>query len=327
VVLSIFVSQAAGIELALQPCSGAATSASNAATGPAGCASATIAAQARRREIFVALSPVLDGDFGHLSLCRSMNADNKPVYTLGIASSNDASGKATIDCDGGTIIQGTVTLKAKYNVTGYVVDATNLLRIQGASVSLTSTDYSSVTDADGSFVLVGVENGTYTLSFSNPGYVPAVQTIVVDEAVTAVGSLSPTLSNPGAVRITLTWGPNADLDGYLTSLECLLSYYSTTCGCGDGIHQTDVTTGYGPETITANHLAECTGASTYVVNTYYVGENSIATVRLYTSAGLAGEWSRSTADFISLGWWHVFSLTFDGGSIDVTTINGVFNTL
>lgn len=67
-----------------------------------------------------------------------------------------------------------------YALSGVVKDSVSGVGIAGATVSVSPSDNSTVTAADGSYTLGGLPNGTYTLSISHGGYTTATQGVAIN---------------------------------------------------------------------------------------------------------------------------------------------------
>lgn len=69
--------------------------------------------------------------------------------------------------------------QSKGNIVGHVVDANNL-PIPGVVIKIESLNRTAITDFDGNYVFVGVNNGTYKLSSNCLGCEKTIKTIVID---------------------------------------------------------------------------------------------------------------------------------------------------
>jgi len=321
----LYVAQAEVIDLGVisdsMPCGDIANTQEQNAFQVGDCARAVLLTNARKR---AASAPAIDADYSHFSLSRAKDTTGSNVYAFSSVSNNDPQGGTGLACpDGGDVINFSVKLRDTYTVSGSVVDATNLQPIANSFVYLVSDpSYNATTASDGSYVLNGVPNGTYSISFTATGYVADTENIVVTQSVTSDSNLSPTLTGSSfSIRVVVTWGPESDFDSYLWLGDCVLWYANTYCACADGEHQIDCTTGYGPETITALDALGCGVDPVYAINRYDIPVESLVVVKLYTNEGLVGQWSRQSITFAAGGWWRVFSLSDNGGSLEVTTID------
>jgi len=120
---------------------------------------------------------------------------------------------------------------------------------------------------NGNYVLNGLVSGTYQIKVSASGYCD------FDDEITLMNShgtfdvnMSPTLGD-NQVRIVLTWGAEPrDLDSHLRSPSNCLTYYANRNGCPGASLDRDVTTGFGPETMTIS--APQPGVYAYRVHNY-----------------------------------------------------------
>jgi hypothetical protein len=207
-----------------------------------------------------------------------------------------------------------------YEVTLSMKDALNYNSSHTDMVVLGHSTYyirQGINSKDGEVVATGnadtagvaklsLPGGMYTVEIEESGYNIAFFSLVVgDEHRTGQYYLSPELDS-GEIRIVLTWNDTpGDLDSHLFTPYCSteehISYYHQTDGTNS--LDVDVTTGYGPETITIKDL-ETVGIYKYYVADYtdclqndFTSKNmsySNATVRIYTEEGLYTSFSVPT---------------------------------
>lgn len=146
------------------------------------------------------------------------------------------------------------------------------------------------------------EDGTYALSFSKEGFIPAVYTfeIVAGTLFSNRFSVSPEIEI-GAIRIVLEWGRHPkDLDGhFIKEGDYHISFHDMhDAGDGSAKLDRDDRKGYGPETITVKDIDEKATYTYYVKN--YSDRNSPrskalsksnATVRIYGDNQLMGTYT------------------------------------
>lgn len=174
-----------------------------------------------------------------------------------------------------------------FTVEGYVTDASTGVPVYNALVYIsngTSTNMSAV-GPGGAFIFYNVPEGEYVLTAYSTNYTTASRNISVHQNILpgtyADLSMSAVLASH-EMRVVLTWGQYPDdLDLLLiTPWFCTVSFIEKTCTGTWGDHATldqDVSTGWGPETIT-------------IVSDRWTGYNFTVYVR-----GLAGAWNSSNA--------------------------------
>ncbi|NEV64264.1 DUF4214 domain-containing protein [Thiorhodococcus minor] len=199
-----------------------------------------------------------------------------------------------------------------------VHDATNNQVISGATVGLivgfTTDDDPTVveiaqTETDGLARFDSLPNGLYTAEIQATGYGKANAEIQVLGNETFRRFVSPLLGASEA-RITLRWGENpSDLDSHLrrytSGTQDYEVYYSSPAS-EDALLDIDVTSGYGPETITIDPLGSAR-VYRYVVH-HYAGSESIATSGAVVSLTIGD----TTHEYYPPGemglYWHVFDI-------------------
>ena len=188
-------------------------------------------------------------------------------------------------------------------ISGIVRDALTGGAVPGASVQIKAggnagsgdpTLQTVLTNANGGYVLTGVAPGTYTLFVQATGFLTA-RIAGITLASAEVRIIDVALSPPqqtGQTRIILSWDSlPPDLDAYLvvppdTGSTPFVVYYGLT---GDSLLypfatlDQDVTSGYGPETITIHQ--QRAGTYQFLVHDFTTGSDS-------TSFALAGSRAR-----------------------------------
>jgi hypothetical protein len=229
-------------------------------------------------------------------------------------------------------------------ITGAVRNAVTNATISGATVELragagstTGTPIATATtNASGSYTFATQPAGTYTVRATATGFTPSFVVVSVLQATNTAGPifLSPSSGSVPVWRVVLSWGATPqDLDAYLSgplagsSNRFLVGYFGE-----DGSLESspfarldvDVTTGFGPETITIQQ--QIAGVYRYFVHNYtgrFGGSpflrNSNARVDLYRGTTLVRQFNVPQQDGF---WWTVFELNGE----TITTINTIGNT-
>ena len=199
------------------------------------------------------------------------------------------------------------------NITVQVYDALNYNEQGSGMLSVGGVEYfirsgincrdgeiceQGVSDAEGN-IRVYLPAGMYTVQVHKDGYEDTYYVLAVrtDGEVTHF-NMSPDVAD-GEMRIVLTWSdmPN-DLDSHLFTPYCTaaehIAYYNREDGKGNSL-DVDITTGYGPETVTISNLQRIGLYKYYVADftncsrgDYASREMSYsdACVNVYTSEGL-----------------------------------------
>jgi uncharacterized protein YfaP (DUF2135 family) len=193
------------------------------------------------------------------------------------------------------------------------------------------------TSTDGSYAIPSVPPGNYTLEVSGAGKRGNCTSIQENYSTTyrtvvSAGSETPANQNilvtpilgENEMRVVLTWGSKPrDLDSHMQygtgANDRIVWNNKTPLGSGNGSLDYDITTGYGPETITVQ------GSIWNQPNRYYSvynwsGESSMgisgANVRVFK--GSVGEVrSYSIAPNHSNRWWKLFCIAQDKSITDV----------
>lgn len=242
---------------------------------------------------------------------------------------------------------------------GTVTDASNGRPLQNAVV--TTSGQAGVTDSSGHYIVTGIPpgilkaefsadtvagppplsvqfhdqstEGTHTVLGIATGYLLYRNDQVVvgpADTVDLSFSMSPSIA-PGALRFVLNWGADpSDLDSYLATPliggRQYLIYYDDQGRATDVPYDTldhDVTTGFGPETVTMYRFYS--GTYHYYVNKFSgTGEltQSGGTVQIYSDAGLLQTIHVPTVG--SGDYWHVCDI--DGATRAITIINQISTT-
>ncbi|MDH5559778.1 MAG: carboxypeptidase regulatory-like domain-containing protein [Deltaproteobacteria bacterium] len=200
-------------------------------------------------------------------------------------------------------------------ITGKVVDAMSKMPLQNVLVTLSGSDNTTYTDANGDYFLLGVASGRQTVVFGKDGLHNNAISINVIEAQENIASQVAMVQNlaPGNVAVSLTWGDQPlDLDLHLISpnLDHIYSRNRTTLGFGI-VMNTDSNSGLGPETIEIRPLT--TGKyEIYVKNV----SGSIATplslsgaeIRIFDSNGFVKKIPVPAGSTIFENYWHAFTI-------------------
>jgi hypothetical protein len=215
-----------------------------------------------------------------------------------------------------------------YPVAGYVLDATNGAGVTGATVKMTghaSGNTYSGTTSDQGYSFSAVAPDLYTLQASASGYITATAELNVSRAfpIGTGGNIFVSPSLPaGEMRAVLSWGSiPRDLDAHAYLAGCEVYYASRTCTAGSSTVTLDhdVTTGFGPETVTFTNVGSGTGSATYGVYmySYMTGglEASDAHVKLYSTSGLVKEYTITAPPGPTCRLWNVFSLDLASGAV------------
>lgn len=204
-------------------------------------------------------------------------------------------------------------------LSGTVVNAVNGAGVPDAEITIySSEDYTTpiehtVTDADGSYSVQGLDPGLYTASVSCSGYIDVNSDVTAADSGTTGQNitLSPELGE-GEIRIVLEWGSEPyDLDSHLTgqtsdgeNVHIYFSDKSSRDGHSVSLDYDDVD-GYGPETTT---IVDTAGSYTFWVVDY--GRTgtmaaSGATVRVYQGDAMIQEY---TVPADAVNGWNVCSI-------------------
>jgi len=195
------------------------------------------------------------------------------------------------------------------------------------------------TGSDGSFAVPGVPPGNYTLEVSGTNFETAYRTVISAGTDTPANQnilVSPVLVN-NEMRIVLSWNATPrDLDSHLEfgnstctsgGKKCQAVWNDKTKLSGDLTLDYDITTGYGPETVTvkgSSWTQPRLGYSVYNWSNEAVMATSGATVRVFKSQGLVRSYSVG-ANQVGR-WWQLFCLTPSMGIIDAGTTGCSVNT-
>ncbi|MDQ6972576.1 MAG: carboxypeptidase regulatory-like domain-containing protein, partial [Mariprofundaceae bacterium] len=234
---------------------------------------------------------------------------------------------------------------------GTVKNATNNNVLSGATISLRSginaassaaVVTSTTSSASGSFSFTGLTPGSYTATASKTGFANSSISVTVSGGQTSSGNailLSPLLS-AGQVRIVLSWGATpGDLDSHLVGpvsgaasgpQQFHVLYNNTGSQTVSPFAQldTDVTSGFGPETITI--AKRQTGTYRYYVHDFTNGGtsastaltgNSSAVVKVFVGTANAPSATFNVPVTGAGDMWHVFDL--NGTTSAITPVNQI----
>ncbi len=244
--------------------------------------------------------------------------------------------------DGNTVTEAVPLVPASSSpggISGRIIDATTGGNISGGAVvelrpgmnATRGTPLQTQTVAGASYQFDNVAAGTYTVAVRATGYADASKTGIAVGAQTTSNQnifVSPA-GAVGQVRIVLTWRATPrDLDSYLTGpsgSSRFTVYYGGQGNCSGAPFaclDQDVTSGFGPETMTITQVL--TGRYRFSVNDYTNRRNSSSTALSQSGARvdvyLGNTLARSFSVPAGAGTdWTVFDL--DGTTI--TTINTI----
>jgi len=237
----------------------------------------------------------------------------------------------------------TLTWAAGALLSGTVRNAVGGVEISGATVDLKQgpnapqsdpTLLSTVTDAAGRYSFTGLATGDYTLWVAAAGFIDgSVAAITVGSGVNTVDvALSP-LQQAGETRIVVSWGATpTDLDSWLVVPDTVggppnyVSYASPGAAAAYPFSQldNDVTSGYGPETITI--YQQLAGTYQFRVHDYGAGDDAASTTLLASEARVDVYQNNELVQTFTVPnapgtLWTVFEL--DGGTITpINTMSG-----
>lgn len=237
--------------------------------------------------------------------------------------------------------------QAPANISGILFNAFNNLRISSpltlslrpginnrtGSLALNGNNQTILpitSGSDGSYMISNVPAGNYTLEVSGAGFSTTFQTVISAGASSGGQNIfvSPTLDS-GEVRVVLSWGQYPqDLDSHLeygdsTCLDggkkCQVVWNDTSKLGGDLTLDVDVTTGFGPETVTIKGSAWSTprrGYSVYKWSSELTHSifTSGATVKVFKSSGLVRTFNPGSSQVSR--WWQIFCLDNERNIID-----------
>lgn len=226
----------------------------------------------------------------------------------------------------------TVRLRPGINV----VNGAYATDINGNTISAVTTS------SDGTFAVPGVPPGNYTLEVSGASVVTAFKTVISAGTDTPANQnilVSPVLVDT-EMRVVLSWNATPrDLDSHLefgdsTCLnggkKCQAVWNDKNKLSGGITLDYDITTGYGPETVTLKGSAWTQprlGYSIYNWSNEASMATSGATIRVFKSQGLVRTFSVGSGQVAR--WWQIFCLTPSMSIIDAGTagcpVNSFFN--
>ncbi|NNE27466.1 MAG: TonB-dependent receptor, partial [Saprospiraceae bacterium] len=97
-----------------------------------------------------------------------------------------------------------IAMIAQSTVTGKLVDASNDEALIGASIMVKGTSTGALTDIDGMFKIMNLEDGTYTLVMSYVGYNDMTSKVTVDGGNVDLGSVKMTAGGIGLESVVIT---------------------------------------------------------------------------------------------------------------------------
>ncbi|XP_055343030.1 uncharacterized protein LOC129591421 [Paramacrobiotus metropolitanus] len=173
---------------------------------------------------------------------------------------------------------GTASGTTKNAYSGAVESGVTLEFRSGINVLSGVIQASAVSDSNGYWEVTSLSTGHYTAVMSKPGFTNNHLTVIVlggQRKDNQNGVISPIVA-AGKIRVVLSWGTNdpRDLDSHMTgpvsgsSSRFHVSYQGKGSDTSSPFVSldTDITTGYGPETITINQ--QTTGTYRYSIQDY-----------------------------------------------------------
>ena len=301
--------------------------ADNTTTSPGGTVSLTCTAEDDDEDILTYSWECTDGNFAPNGSTATWTAPDSPgTYSISCTVVDGAGGSdaATIAIE--------VILVSGVGVSGKVLNAVDQSPV--ANVSVTIFGQTGTTNTDGNYTILNVGTGDHDVTGTSDGFCPFSAPFTIpdgyeDEFFTYNFSMSPILEGE-QIRMVLNWGATPrDLDSHLLTPEIEGNthhiYYSNR-GSYTAVPyvklDTDVTQGYGPETITINQLFA--GTYTYYIKNYSGGnsglKNSNAVVQIYSGESCASNIIEVPTDTNGL-FWHVCNI--DGATGDITVVNQI----
>lgn len=198
---------------------------------------------------------------------------------------------------------------------------------------------------DGSYVIPNVPAGNYTIEISGSGYVTTYETVISAGANSSNQNIlvSPSLA-ADEVRIVLSWNATPrDVDSHLEygdgstvrknqvvwndkcrnpGVSNAVTKSPAQCSTEDLTLDIDVTTGYGPETVTMKGTVWTSSAVTRLGYSLYNWSNeaslsvSGSTVKVYKSTGLVRTYNSGPAQVGR--WWQMFC--FDKATKNISDV-------
>lgn len=253
---------------------------------------------------------------------------------------NDITSTVTIDGDDTELV---FELLGDANISGRVLDSQSGSGLadahvefsRGATIAEADTagpEFTTVTDANGSYSIVNAAIGSYVCVIYADGYEPqVVEDVDFSEGDNDLGeSTAVEEVEEGEVRIVLTWGETPDdLDTHLTgpisdnSSDRFHVYFSDKNPVQEVELDVDDITSYGPETTTIREVYN--GTYRYSVHNYSnqseTGAQGIkespAQVEVYDSSGQIATFTPPAATETSGDTWRVFEMNVDDEGISL----------
>ena len=205
-------------------------------------------------------------------------------------------------------------------------------RTHGAD--LDNPDFETQTGDSGNYEISGVPTGTGTRSVESDGYeTTRTSDVEIGAGENAIGTTGiPEELEGDGFRIVMEWGESpADLDAHLTGPtgegERFHAAYFRRAPTGtDAELDQDISTGYGPETITVQSFEN--GIYRYSVHNFSDPSRggamgfSTAQVRVYDSDGQFATYTPPSADPGDGNAWRVFEIVASDGELTVDDGNG-----
>jgi hypothetical protein len=270
------------------------------------------------------------GSDGHFTTAQVAGGDYQVQFSR---SGYTPTSIVTLHVDGNTVadavplvpastLPGSISGTIRDATTGNAVSTAVTVELRAGLNAVTGTPLQTTqTNESGLYVFSNISAGTYTVRVVSASYATATKTGISVGAQTTGNQdvfLSPT-GVAGSVRIVLTWlASPRDLDSYLTVPGYSTIYYNAKGDCAASPFACldhDVTSGYGPETVTITQ--QTAGTYRYSVN-QYSGDGTLGTsgarVDLYIDNALARSFSVPAGSGRT---WTVFELN----GTAITTIN------
>jgi hypothetical protein len=233
----------------------------------------------------------------------SVNAENADSPTLPVVILRRSGQKA-------------LQIKVLDSVSGTILSGAQVDLRYGAGRDDETVAFSGETGANGVFDVGTVPYGTYTATVTRDGYAQTLSRIDVGQNTeTQVTIIATQLVANGTARVVLSWGANpGDLDSHLTRYTSSVQDYHvdyTSRSGEDAALDVDVTSGYGPETITITPVSG-DKLYRYVIHNYSRNGSISASgaVVSLTTGDAAREYYPPNEEGL---YWHVFDI--DNGRI------------
>ncbi|MDX8404908.1 MAG: cadherin-like domain-containing protein [Mariprofundus sp.] len=264
--------------------------------------------------------------------------------TVSKAGFNNATATFSLTANGPTVvplIPLTPVAATTGGATGVVKDATNNTGIVGATVNLrlginapanSPVIATATSDATGNYTFAAIAAGTYTATTTKAGFADSSITVTIQGGATTAANpvlMSPVLA-AGQTRIVLSWGATpSDLDSHLRGplvngglFHVFFGNNGSTTVSPFAQLNIDVTSGFGPETITISQTTP--GTYHYFVRNFSRNPaitTSSAVVKIFQGAAQVGAFN---VPVTGVGRdWHVFDI--DGQTGTIIPINSILD--